>query len=266
MNKFKVLVSGCSGHMGQIVCDLIQKSDDMEVVAGFDTIAREFSTFPIFDNISDLEEIYHCSNSDDDDNNIPDIIIDFSSPDCTMQLLKYAQRNCIDMVIATTGFTDEQLSEIEECSKHIMIFLSANMSYEVNLMAKILKEISPKLEKDNDIEISEIHHNRKKDAPSGTAKMLAQAINSSLENKKELVFNHSGKRKNDEIGVIALRGGNVVGTHTIYYFGQYETLEITHTALSRELFAEGALRAARFLNSQNDEGYICGFYNMDDLM
>ena len=260
MSKIKVLVSGCNGHMGQIICRLISESDDMEVVAGFDTAMHEFSEFSVFESISDLKDWLT-----EDENICPDIIIDFSSPDCTMKILDLAVEYSIDMVIGTTGLSDDQLAKIKDASLEISILRSANMSYEVNLVSKILKEISPKLADSSDIEIVEAHHNRKIDAPSGTAKMLAETINSSLGNTKEILFNRSGKREDNEIGIISLRGGDIVGTHSIYYFGKYEILEITHKALSRDLFADGALKAARFIYEAS-KTLSNGLYSMEDLM
>lgn len=233
MGKIKVLVCGCNGHMGQIVCRLIEESEDMEVVCGVDTTVSPTSNFPVLNTFSSLEEL----------DLTPDIIIDFSQPDCTMDVLQnYSCVHSIPMVIATTGFSEEQLSIIEHCSESMIVFLSSNMSYLVNLLAEMLSEYAPKI-LGYDIEISEIHHNRKKDAPSSTAKMLAEVINSSL-----------------------LRFGNVVGTHTIHFGGQYDTLTITHEALSRDMFAEGALKAAKYMLECKKQGITHGLFSMKDLM
>lgn len=250
MEKKKVLVSGCNGHMGQIVCRLINESSNFEVLYGFDTAAREFSPFPVFEYASGLEGM----------DIKPDVIIDFSAPKATLEILGYADLYDIPIVIATTGFSESQINVIKNCSASIPIFMSANMSFEIALLKNVLKEIAPVL-LGVDIEITEIHHNRKKDAPSGTAKLLADSINESFGNSKKTVYGRTGKRENDEIGISSIRGGNIVGTHTVSFLGQYETLEITHTAHSRELFAEGALKAAEFLI-----GAKIGLYDMDDLI
>lgn len=256
MNEIKVLVSGCNGKMGQLVCDLIMKIDDMEVVAGFDTAMREFSEFSVFENITDLVDSY------DDENLHPDVIIDFSSPECSINVLEsYARKHKIPMVIATTGFSEEQLTSIEEISLEVPVFISSNMSYEVNVIKNILQTITPLLS-DCDIEILEIHHNRKKDAPSGTAKMLAEAINSSLKNNKEIIYGRKGKREPKEIGIASLRGGDVVGTHTVYFFSKYGEIEITSRENSRGAFAEGSIKAAQFLVNS---GETAGLFDMDAL-
>ena len=249
MTKKKVLVSGCNGHMGQIVCRLIEQSDLFEFQYGFDKEILEISN-NCFTNLDDIPE-----------SDMPDIIIDFSAPEATRQLLPFAKEFNIPIVIATTGLSDYDIQAIIGVSNHIPVFQSANMSVEVCLIKNILASIAPKL-RDSDIEISETHHNRKKDAPSGTAKMFADAIVDSLgESKAKCIYGRTGKREKGEIGISALRGGNIVGEHSIFFFGQYETLEIKHSALSRDLFAEGALKASEFLLKQGP-----GFYNMDDMI
>ena len=167
------------------------------------------------------------------------------------------------MVIATTGFTDEQNKKIEEYSEKIAIFKSANMSFDVTMMKNLLKQIAPKLE-GPDIEITEIHHNRKIDSPSGTAQMFADSINEALENKYHCEYNrHDKHEKRDkyEIGMNSIRGGNIVGEHIVQFFGEYETFEIKHTSYSRNVFAEGALKATKFVKEKT-----IGLYSMDDML
>ena len=245
----KVLVNGCNGKMGSIVCDLVSKSENLELVGGFDKDNLNNTNFPVFTNIEEI-------------NVKADVIIDFSIPIATLNILKYAVKENIPVVIATTGFTDEQNKEIEECSKKIAIFKSANMSFDITLMKKIVSYIAPIL-KNTDIEIVETHHNRKIDSPSGTAQMLADAINSSLDNTHYCEYNrHSKHEKRDknEIGMSSIRGGNIVGEHEVKFFGEFETFEIKHTSYSRNVFAEGALKAAEFIVKQN-----AGLYNMDNI-
>jgi len=177
--------------------------------------------------------------------------------------LEYAKKNKIPTVIATTGFNKEQLEEIEKISKEIPIFRSSNMSLEINLMASLVQKVAEVL-KESDIEIIETHHNRKIDSPSGTAIILADAINKVFEGEKEYNFDRMSKReKRDkkEIGFSSIRGGNIVGEHTVQFFGENETLEITHKSYSRQVFAEGALKAARFVVTQK-----VGLYDMKDLV
>lgn len=235
-NKIKTIVWGYSGHMGNIVCELIKSNPKFEYIGGFD------------------KDTYNYTHTN------TDVIIDFSSPEGTMEMLKMAIEHKIPAVIATTGLTDEQEQKIIEASKTIPIFKSANMSFEVALLNNVLKTLASKLE-DNDIEIVETHHNRKTDCPSGTAKLFANTLNSVYDNSRNIVYGREGKRNKNEIGISSLRGGNIVGEHTIKFFGNFETLEITHTAHSRELFASGSLKAAEFIINQKP-----GLYNMDDLV
>lgn len=175
-----------------------------------------------------------------------DVIIDFSHPDTTISLLETAIQKQIAMVIATTGFDKQQLQQIHHASKHIPIYQSYNMSYFIQLMSKVVSYLAQSLF-DVDIEILETHHHHKIDAPSGTALLLADAIQSALNRPMEYVYNRNGKhtkRSKNEIGISSLRGGNIVGEHSVFFFGEYETLEIKHTAYSRKLFAQGALKIA----------------------
>lgn len=245
-----ILVNGCNGKMGQEVINQIEADKDLLVLAGFDREDLGNTSYPVYNNISSITVK-------------PDVIIDFSVPVATLNILEYAKEHSIPIVIATTGFSDEQLEKLKEYSKYIPIFKSANMSYDINLMAKLLAQIAPIL-KDSDIEIIETHHNRKIDAPSGTALLLADSINKSLNNSMEYNFDRFSnreKRKENEIGFSSIRGGNIVGEHTVKFYSPYETFEITHTSYSRSVFAEGALKAAKFIISKD-----AGLYNMDDLL
>lgn len=181
-----------------------------------------------------------------------DVIIDFSHPDVTISLLETAMQKQIAMVIATTGFTKEQLQQIKSASNHIPIYQSYNMSYSIQLIAKIVSYLANSLS-DVDIEILETHHHHKIDAPSGTALLLANAIQSALDTPMEYIYNRNtkhNKRNKNEIGISSIRGGNVVGEHSVFFFGEYETLEIKHTAYSRKLFAQGALKIAEQIWNQ----------------
>ena len=244
-----VLVNGCNGKMGNVVCELIAESDNMQVIAGFDKVSYSDSKFPIFIVINSI-------------NITTDVIIDFSLPVSTLNILDYAKINKIPMVIATTGFTDEETKIIEEASKVIPVFKSANMSFDIMLMKKIVSWLAPLL-KNTDIEIIEAHHNRKVDSPSGTAQMLADSINASLGNTLHCEYNRHDKhekRDKNEIGMSSIRGGNIVGEHTVAFIGNFETFEIKHTSYSRNVFAEGSLRAAEFITSQQP-----GMYAMEDM-
>ena len=245
-----ILLNGASGKMGNEVAKTVEKIDDMQIVSGIGIEEDLSGKFPIYSKTEDIKE------------NI-DIIIDFSVPKATFNVLEYAKNKKIPIVIATTGFSKEEIQKIEETSKEIPIFRSANMSLDINLMAKILKEVA-KVLSNTDIEIIETHHNRKIDSPSGTAILLANAINEVLEEKKEYDFNRMQKReprKKSEIGFSSIRGGNIVGEHTVAFFGENETLEIKHTSYSRQVFVEGAIKAVRFLITKEN-----GLYDMNDLI
>ena len=191
----EVMVNGCNGKMGQIVCDLIEQNSNVVLKCGFDkNITGEFA-FPVYNKLENIPEK-------------PDVIIDFSIPIATLNILEYANKNNIPIVIATTGFTAEQEKIIQNYSKQIPIFKSANMSYDIMIMKKLVQWLAPLL-KDTDIEITETHHNRKIDSPSGTAQMLADTINSALDNKLHCEYNRHNKREKrnkNEIGMNSIRG------------------------------------------------------------
>ena len=244
----KILINGCNGNMGQVVSELAKKDEEIEIVGGFDISKRE-DDYPVFTSLEEIDVK-------------PDVIIDFSVPNATFNILEYALKTNTPVVIATTGFTDEEKKKIEKYSKNIAIFKSANMSFDVTMMKNLLKQIAPKLE-GTDIEITEIHHNRKIDSPSGTAQMFADSINEALGNNYHCEYNrHDKHEKRDkyEIGMNSIRGGNIVGEHIVQFFGEFETFEIKHTSYSRNVFAEGALKAAKYMAGKTN-----GFYNMDNI-
>ena len=245
-----VLINGASGKMGNELYSVIKQNEEFNVVYGVDIKENLEGEFPIYSKIEDIKEKV-------------DVIIDFSVPVATFKILKYAVKNKVPIVIATTGFSKEEIEQIEEFSKEIPIFRSSNMSFDINLMAKIVGEVA-KVLNNTDIEIVETHHNRKIDAPSGTAILLANAINDVLDEKKEYNFERLQKREKrskNEIGFSSIRGGNIVGEHSVKFFGENEEFEITHKAYSRKVFAEGALKAAKFIVTKKT-----GLYNMNDIM
>ena len=249
----QMLVNGSNGKMGQEVISSIDNFENCTLWGGFDKENTGKYAFNVYTNISDLLKISEK----------PDVIIDFSIPVATINMLEYAKAKNIPMVIATTGFTEEENIKIHEYSQSIPIFQSANMSFDIFLMGKILQIIAKNLS-NTDIEIIETHHNRKIDSPSGTALLLADKINEVLSAKHNYEFDRHSKhekRSKNEIGFSSIRGGNIVGEHTVQFMGENETLSVTHTSYSRKVFAEGAIKASIFLSGQN-----AGLYSMEDLI
>lgn len=248
----KVLINGYCGTMGQVLANEIKVEDNMKVIAGVDKNAlNSQGDINVYNNIKDCKDEI-------------DLIIDFSHPSSLLSLLEYGTENNIPIVMGTTGLSDEDMKNIKHASKKTPIFYSANMSLGINLLVSMVKNISPVLEDTFDIEIVEKHHNKKIDSPSGTAYMIANAINSGLNNSKEYVFDRHEKsqaRDKNEIGIHAIRGGTIVGEHIVIYAGTDEVIEIKHSASSKKIFAQGAIKAARFVCSKEN-----GLYNMKDLI
>lgn len=245
----KILVNGCNGRMGQTVCRLADNDEQLEVCGGV-SLEKTNEKYPVFTDVNDISVV-------------PDVIIDFSVPESTFNILEFAKKNHIPVVIATTGFSEEESKKLLLISKELPIFKSANMSFDVIMMKNLLKQVAPLL-KDTDIEITEVHHNRKIDSPSGTAQMFADTINEALDNEYHCEYNRHDKhekRDKKEIGMSSIRGGNIVGEHSVQFFGDYETFEIKHTSYSRDVFAEGAIKAAKFIVGKTN-----GFYDMEDIV
>ena len=240
----KVIVNGIDGAMGTILARVIAQTDDMEVIAGVTPTGADGAYL-----------------TPDEYQGPADVVIDFSHHAGTKTLMDYCVARNLPVVVCTTGQTEEEMEYIAKSSESIPVFKSANMSVGVALTAKIVKEIAAKFP-GCDVEIVETHHNRKVDAPSGTAIMLADAVR---EARPELHYNtgRSGnaKREPDEIGINSVRMGNIVGTHEVMFGTNTQTITVTHQAHDRALFADGAVAAARFL-----VGKPAGMYNMDDLL
>jgi 4-hydroxy-tetrahydrodipicolinate reductase len=246
-----VLMSGCNGKMGQVITRLVGQSEEMVIAAGYDIKDVIKNPYPVFTNLSDC-------------NVKVDVIIDFSNPEAMATLLKYAILKKIPLVMATTGLSQAQIDKLKSASNEIPVFFSANMSLGVNLLIDLVKKAAKILENNFDIEIVEKHHNQKIDAPSGTALAIADAINSALEQKQEYVHDRHSRRKKrskKEIGIHAVRGGTIVGEHSVIFAGTDEIIEINHSAMSKEIFGVGALRAAKYLSKKKP-----GFYCMKDLI
>lgn len=241
----KVIINGACGRMGCELQKMVEEAEDLKLAARVDKMAEQSGCY------SDINDF-------DGD---ADVIIDFSNHLGTKELLDYAVKKNIPTVIATTGHTEEELGMIAEASEKIAIFHSANMSLGVALLVELAKrtaEVMP----DADIEIVETHHNRKLDAPSGTALMLANELKKVRKNAR-FILGRSGnaKRESDEIGISAVRRGNIVGIHEVLVSTDSQTITLKHEAHSRALFAEGGISAARFL-----VGKAAGLYDMHSIV
>jgi len=245
-----ILLSGSNGKMGKTIQSLCKDDKDLNIVAGFDRLYDDSCPFPQYNDLKNVSDKI-------------DVIIDFSRPDALDELLNFAKKNLTPIVSCTTGYDEEDLLKIEEASKVIPIFRSANMSLGINILNNILKKITPILYDRYDIEIVEMHHNQKMDAPSGTALLLAYTIQDSIPEETNLVSGRDGIKKRDkkDIGIHAIRGGTITGEHEVMFCGTSEIITLSHSALSRDLFAIGALRACKFMYGKEP-----GKYSMDDLI
>ena len=236
--------------MGNAVINLVKECDDIDIVAGVDAFARPLD-FPVFTNFKQV-------------NVKPDVIIDFSNVNSLSGLLEYAVGNGIPSIIATTGFSESQIAGIKEAAVKIPVFFTANMSLGINVLSSLAKKAASILGTDFDIEIVEKHHNRKLDAPSGTAIMLANAVNSVFEDTYSYEYDRHSKRRmrpKEEIGIHSVRGGTIVGEHEVIFAGHEEVITLSHSAQSKGVFASGAVSAARFLVNAEP-----GLYDMNDII
>jgi 4-hydroxy-tetrahydrodipicolinate reductase len=252
----KIIMSGCHGRMGTVVCRLAAENPATEIVAGIDSIEKsENLPFPVYKTIKDCTEQ-------------ADAIICFERPTAEAEIFDVFDKTAserIPLVFCTTGLSAAANAAIEKAAESAAILRSANMSLGINLLSNILNRVSKILHDSNfDIEIIEKHHNQKLDAPSGTAILLANSINDALSGEMNFVNDRSksqAKRERNEIGISAIRGGTIVGEHSAIFAGRDEVLEFTHIAQSREVFAVGAIKAAEFL-----KGKPAGMYSMQDLI
>lgn len=252
MQKIRLIISGCNGRMGQAITRLCEQTSDIEIVAGLDVITEKRNGYPVF---ADPMECQIAA----------DVLIDFSNATLLDQLLPYCLQRKLPAVICTTGHSPEQLNALESASKKLPLFRSGNMSLGINLITILLKKATAVLGENFDVEIVEKHHHGKMDAPSGTAIMLADAVREGLSYEPEYVYERQSVRQprgKQEIGISAVRGGTIVGEHEVLFCGQDEVITFKHTAYSREIFANGAITAARFLSKVNAPG----LYDMNDAL
>ena len=252
----KVLLNGCKGRIGMTLCSMIESDDynqTLQVCAGIDAVGGGHFPFPFYTDINDCD--------------MPsDVIIDFSIARAVPGVIDYAVKTKTPLLICTTGLSDDTIEKINEAAKVIPVFRSGNMSLGVNLLVNLIeKAVSVLGDAGFDIEIVERHHNQKIDSPSGTAYMLAEAANDAANGKYEFVYGRRPedykKRGKNELGIHSVRGGTIIGDHSIVFAGNDEVIELSHSAFSKNVFAQGAVKAAKFLVGKSP-----GLYSMKELM
>ena len=248
----KIIMHGCCGHMGQVISDLVEKDTNAEIVAGIDVTDKGNTSYPVF------TDIHECKTE-------ADVLIDFSSAKAADALLDYCVERSLPVVLCTTGLSEEQLAKVEETAKKIPVLKSANMSLGINTLMKLIQDAAKVLATAGfDMEIVEKHHRLKLDAPSGTAIALADSMNEALDEAYSYKYDRSQERKKRdkyEIGIQAVRGGNIVGEHEVIFAGTDEVITFKHTAYSKAIFGKGAIEAAKYL-----AGKPAGFYGMADVI
>ncbi|MDR3552045.1 MAG: 4-hydroxy-tetrahydrodipicolinate reductase [Clostridia bacterium] len=247
----RIILSGCNGKMGRVITSIVRERKDCVIVAGFDINFELKQEYPVY-----MEPESFDGNAD--------VIIDFSHPAFFGRLLAFARARGIPAVIATTGLSEEQLASLREASGEVAVFNSANMSLGVNLICELARRAAAVLSDRFDVEIVEMHHNQKIDAPSGTALMIADAVSKGMTQQPQLVYDRHDERKKrekNEIGIHSVRGGTIVGEHEVIFAGQDEVIRISHSAMSKQIFANGAVNAALFLSGRQP-----GLYSMNDLL
>ena len=248
----RLIMHGCNGKMGQTISRIVKEDQGAEIVAGIDKFMGIANDYPVFESIEkcDVEA---------------DVIIDFSNAEAVDGLLEYAAEKQVPVVLCTTGLSEEQLGKVKATSEKVAILKSANMSLGVNMLLKLLQDATKILAPAGlDLEIVEKHHNLKVDAPSGTALAMADSMNVVLDNEYNYVYDRSQERKKrekKEIGILAVRGGTIVGEHEVIFAGEDEVIEFKHTAHSKAVFAKGAVEAGKFLKGQKP-----GMYDMKDVI
>ncbi len=247
-----IILCGCGGKMGAAVQAAVNDRDDCRIAAGIDVIGKPQSGFPVYCSPAEVKEA-------------ADVLVDFSHPSALAPILTYCrEHHGVAAVLCTTGYDQEQVKSIEEAAKELPIFYSRNMSLGISLLIELAKKAEAVLGDGFDVEIVEAHHNQKIDAPSGTALMLADAINGVRQESMKYTYDrHSQRKKREkgEIGLHSIRGGTIVGEHSVIFAGKHEVVTLSHSAQSKELFASGAVNAAVFMS-----GKAPGLYSMADLV
>lgn len=246
----KIILVGATGAMGHTVKELVNQSKDYKLVAGLAEKEDLSDDFPIYSSFSNIDQD-------------ADVIIDFSNRSLLDDLIGFAKEKNIPVVFATTGYNDQDLSKIKALADKLAIIQEGNYSLGINIMLEISKKLAKSLA-DFDIEIVESHHKYKKDNPSGTAQMLFDSVNEARgENLKKKMrnFSNDDKREDNEVGISSIRGGSVVGVHSLKFLGLDEVLEIKHEAGSKKIFAVGALKAADYISKKP-----AGLYNFSEVL
>lgn len=248
----KILLHGCSGAMGRAVSEIVKEMENVEIAVGVDVNPQIPAGYPVHESLSDVTED-------------ADVIVDFAAAAAVDGLLRFAESKRIPLVLCTTGLTEAQMARVRDCSSRVAILRSANMSLGVNLLLKLVQDAAKVLAASGfDMEIVEKHHNRKLDAPSGTALALADSLNEAMDGAYHYTYDrHDRRAKRDpkEIGISAVRGGSIVGEHDVIFAGPDEVVTLSHSAYSRAVFARGAVEAALFL-----AGKPAGLYSMSDVI
>ena len=247
----KIFLNGCCGRMGKAIANLCCNNPDYKIVAGGDIIENKNYDFPVYTSLSECTEDFV-------------VIIDFSNAKAVPTILEFALSRKKPFICCTTALSDDTVSAILSASEKIAVFKSANMSLGINMMVELCKQATRILYPEFDIEIVEAHHNRKLDAPSGTAMMIASAIDQEISDNVEYVYDrHSVNkaRSKNEIGISSIRGGNIVGEHSAMFISDEEILTISHSAQTRDVFAKGALTAAKFMAGKEK-----GYFTMSDVI
>ena len=248
----RIIMHGCNGHMGQVITGIVKEDKDAEIVAGIDLVDNRDNGYPVFKSLKDCDVE-------------ADVVIDFASAKAEDALIDACLEKKLPVVVCTTGLSEEQLAKIREASREVAVLKSANMSLGVNTLLKLLQDAAKVLAPAGfDMEIVEKHHKHKLDAPSGTAIAMADSINEAMGNEYTYTDDRSGRRQErdqKEIGISAVRGGNIVGEHEVIFAGLDEVIEFKHTAYSKAVFAKGAVSAAKFLKGKGP-----GYYDMSDVI
>ena len=246
-----IVIQGIGGRMGHVLCDMIAQREDCRVIAGIDLKDGKQNGIPVYDSLEKLD-------------GKGDVIIDFSSPAAVEKALPYCEAHKLPIVVCTTGLSEELQLKVVQLSRTVPVFKSANMSMGINVLSELCKRASAILGVNYDVEIVEQHHHNKLDAPSGTALMIADAINAEADGRYEYVYDRTQvrqKRGAQELGISSVRGGGIVGEHDVLFCGPDEVVTLSHSAGSRGVFADGAVQAALYIAA-----LAPGYYTMTDLL